>query len=176
MRVTEATADRAARRSGVRRPAGNGRDRDEPIDELDRKIIQQLQVNARIPNTEIARALNVTETTIRNRVSRLLDEELIEIVAVVMPKAHQSTLSTFIALTFEPAHVDAAIADLRDRQEVRWLSRMLAPAQVLTEVFYPDHDALVRFQTEYLAHLPGITRIDSWIVLSAEKASFEWEI
>lgn len=174
--MTEAAIERAARRSGVKRPSGNGRERDESIDELDRKIIQQLQVNARIPNTEIARALNVTETTIRNRVARLLDEELIEIVAVVMPKAHQSTLSTLIALTFEPKHVSAAIDDLRERSEVRWLSRMLAPAQVLTEVFYPDHEALVRFHADYLAHLPGITRVDSWLVLSAEKASFEWEI
>ena len=50
------------------------------LDDLDRGIIQMLQRNARMPNTEIARALSVTETTIRNRVSRLVDEELIEIV------------------------------------------------------------------------------------------------
>src|SRR5215212_3641837 len=57
------------------------------LDELDKRIIRLLQRNARVPNTEIGRELDVTETTIRNRVSRLLDEGLIEIVAVVDPRA-----------------------------------------------------------------------------------------
>jgi DNA-binding Lrp family transcriptional regulator len=173
--VSEAAA-RAAKRAGLRRPQGSNRDKDELLDDLDRKIIQQLQINARVPNTEIARSLNVTETTIRNRVSRLLDEELIEIVAIVTPKAQQSTLSTFMALTIQPAHVEAVIKDLRGRHEVRWLSRMLSPAQVLAEAFFVDHDQLLRFQAEYLASLPGLMTVESWLVLRAEKASFEWEI
>jgi Lrp/AsnC family transcriptional regulator, regulator for asnA, asnC and gidA len=66
------------------------------LDELDKKIIRILQRNARVPNTEIGRALDVTETTIRNRVSRLIDEKLIEIVAVVDPKATDATISAFL--------------------------------------------------------------------------------
>ncbi|MGV9718524.1 hypothetical protein [Rhodococcus pyridinivorans] len=39
------------------------------------------------PNTEIAPALGITETTIRNRGNGLIDEELIEFVAIVTPRA-----------------------------------------------------------------------------------------
>ena len=35
------------------------------IDDLDRRIIKMLQANGRLSNTEVARALDVTETTVR---------------------------------------------------------------------------------------------------------------
>jgi Lrp/AsnC family transcriptional regulator for asnA, asnC and gidA len=62
-------------------------DGDRPLDQLDRDIIRLLQQNGRRSNTEMARTLSVTETTIRNRVTRLVDEELINIVAVPTPRA-----------------------------------------------------------------------------------------
>ena len=173
--MTDATA-RAARRSTPRRAAGPERLRDDVLDELDRRIIRHLQVNARMPNTEIARALQVTETTIRNRVSRLIDEELIEIVAVVTPKAQQVTLSAFMALTVEQARVEEVITVLSGRPEIRFLSRMLAPAQVLAEAFFADSEHLLQFQVEFLSALPGLVSVDSSLVLRVEKASFEWEI
>ncbi len=66
------------------------------LDDLDRGIIRILQRDGRTPNTDVARALDVTETTIRNRVTRLLDDGLIEIVAVPTPKAVGLTMSAII--------------------------------------------------------------------------------
>ena len=45
-----------------------------PVDEVDREIIRLLQRDGRTSNTDIARALEVTETTIRKRIARLIDE------------------------------------------------------------------------------------------------------
>jgi len=53
------------------------------IDEIDAKIITLLKKNGRMPNTEIANRLNLSETAIRKRVKRLLDDEIIQIVAIV---------------------------------------------------------------------------------------------
>src|ERR687890_423198 len=47
-----------------------------PVDEVDREIIRLLQRDGRTSNTDIARALQVTETTIRKRIARLIDEDL----------------------------------------------------------------------------------------------------
>ena len=57
------------------------------VDELDRRIIKMLQANGRLSNTEVARALDVTETTVRKRIAHLLDEKLMTIVAVPSPEA-----------------------------------------------------------------------------------------
>ena len=53
------------------------------IDEIDAQIIHALKQNGRIPNTEIAKQLNVSEAAIRKRLKRLIEEEIIQIVAVV---------------------------------------------------------------------------------------------
>ena len=103
------------------------------LDELDKRIIRLLQRNARVPNTEIGRSLEVTETTIRNRVSRLLDEGLIEIVAVVDPKATEATISTFLLLTVSPPGVHEVAEQIKARAEVRYLSLVLGRGQIIVE-------------------------------------------
>ncbi len=57
-----------------------------PIDDIDAEIINMLKKNGRTPNTEIANILNRSETAIRKRLKRLLDEEIIQVVAVVNQK------------------------------------------------------------------------------------------
>ena len=78
---------------------------DSPIDEMDRRIIRLLQKNGRMPSTEIAREIAVTETTVRHRVNRLIDEGLIQIVAVPTPKAAESNVSAIVGLSVQPPHM-----------------------------------------------------------------------
>ena len=52
------------------------------IDDLDSKIITLLEKNGRIPNTDLAKKLRTSETTVRKRIKRLIDEDLIKVVAV----------------------------------------------------------------------------------------------
>ncbi len=146
------------------------------LDELDKRIIRLLQRNARVPNTEIGRALDVTETTIRNRVSRLLDDKLIEIVAVVNPKAADATISALMLLTVGPPGVDGVAAQMRVRPEVRYLSSVIGRGQIMAEAFFRDPPHLLSFQNEFIAGLPNITGVETWIVVDVHKLSYEWEI
>ena len=49
------------------------------MDKLDIAIIQALQEDARKPYTDIAKTLNVAESTVRNRVARLLDDDTLRL-------------------------------------------------------------------------------------------------
>src|ERR671915_2400793 len=72
-----------------------------PVDEVDREIIRLLQRDGRTSNTDIARALDVTETTIRKRIARLIDEDLVNVVAVPTPRAVGMTLSAIIGISVQ---------------------------------------------------------------------------
>jgi Lrp/AsnC family transcriptional regulator for asnA, asnC and gidA len=146
------------------------------LDEMDKRIVRVLQKNARTPNTEIARALGVTETTIRNRVARLLDEKQIEVVAVVNPDATEATLSAFLEINLHPKDLDAVVDRLRARGEVRYLGLTLGRAQIIIEAFFRDHEHLLEFQTGVVATLPGVTAVETAIVVRVAKFSYEWEI
>ena len=52
------------------------------IDEMDSKIIELLEQNGRMPNTELANILKTSETTVRKRIKRLIDKDFIKVVAV----------------------------------------------------------------------------------------------
>jgi Lrp/AsnC family transcriptional regulator, regulator for asnA, asnC and gidA len=146
------------------------------LDDMDKRIVRVLQKNARTPNTEIARALGVTETTIRNRVARLLDDKQIGVVAVVNPEATEATISAFLEISLHPKNLDAVVDKLRGRGEVRYLGLTLGRAQIIIEAFFRDHEHLLAFQTGVVATLPGVTAVETAIVVRVAKFSYEWEI
>ena len=55
-------------------------------DKTDREIMMILQENARIANTEIAKRLGISEATVRNRIRKLLDNRVIQNIAVINPE------------------------------------------------------------------------------------------
>jgi Lrp/AsnC family transcriptional regulator for asnA, asnC and gidA len=146
------------------------------LDDMDKRIVRVLQKNARTPNTEIARALGVTETTIRNRVARLLDEKQIGVVAVVNPEATEATISAFLEISLHTKNLDAVVEKLRARGEVRYLGLTLGRAQIMIEAFFRDHEHLLAFQTGVVATLPGVTAVETAVVVRVAKFSYEWEI
>jgi len=129
------------RPAGKRRtPADSSQGGSAVLDDMDKQIVRLLQKNARTPNTEIARSLGVTETTIRNRVNRLVEENLIEIVAVVKPSATtDATISAIIHVRVQPRHLQGVATALRGHGEVRYLALTLGEHQIVIEAFFRDH-------------------------------------
>jgi len=55
------------------------------IDTVDSQMIQLLQKDGRISNTAIAKKIGIAESTVRTRLKRLMDENIIQIVAMSNP-------------------------------------------------------------------------------------------
>jgi Lrp/AsnC family transcriptional regulator for asnA, asnC and gidA len=68
------------------------------IDELDRKIILELQEDARKPYKEIAKKLKVSEGTIKNRVGRLVDNGILKLQARVDPFAFPHKIAALVGV------------------------------------------------------------------------------
>ena len=54
-------------------------------DQIDCRMIELLQKDGRISNTDIAKKIGISEATVRTRLNRLIEEEYIQIVAVSNP-------------------------------------------------------------------------------------------
>ena len=63
----------------------NNKSRKKDIDSIDSKMINFLQKDGRLSNTDMAKNLGISEATVRSRLKRLIDEEFIQIVAVSNP-------------------------------------------------------------------------------------------
>jgi Lrp/AsnC family transcriptional regulator, regulator for asnA, asnC and gidA len=157
-------------------PAAPVRARARPVDELDRKIIKMLQTDGRLSNTEIARVLETTETTVRKRIAHLLDERLISIVAVPAPEAAGMNLSAIIGISVELTAMHEVADAIRSYREVRYVGMSAGRYDLMVEAFFTDQEHLLEFVVGKLGRLSGITNLETSIILKVVKFSYEWEI
>jgi Lrp/AsnC family transcriptional regulator for asnA, asnC and gidA len=147
-----------------------------PLDATDREILRVLQRNGRKSNTEIGRALGLTETTIRKRIARLVDEDLVNIVAVPTPRAVGSTLSAISGVSVELTELDRVSQTLAKAPEVRYLGLSTGRYDIILEAFFSDSEHLLAFVSQRLGALPGVSGVETSIVLRVDKFSYEWEL
>lgn len=152
------------------------RDTGATVDATDREIIRLLQRNGRRSNTEIGRILNLTETTIRKRIARLIEERLVNVVAVPTPQAVGMTTSAIIGISVDLGHLDRVSKQLTGLPEIRYLGLSTGRYDIIVEAFFSDHEHLLSFVSEKLGTFPEISQIETSIILRVDKFSYEWEI
>lgn len=146
------------------------------LDRVDRGIIGALQKNGRTTNIELARTLGVSEATIRNRMSRLLSEDLINIVAVPTPRAVGMTVSAIIGISVALPHLQHITDELSQAPEVRYAGLSTGRYDLILEAFFIDHDHLLRFLSDRIGALDGIRQVETSVILRVAKFSYEWEV
>ena len=63
----------------------NSSSKKKSLDAIDCQMIELLQKDGRISNTDIAKEIGLSEATVRTRLNRLIQDEVIQIVAVSNP-------------------------------------------------------------------------------------------
>jgi Lrp/AsnC family transcriptional regulator, regulator for asnA, asnC and gidA len=146
------------------------------VDDIDREIIRLLQRDGRSSNTEIGRALGLTETTIRKRIARLVNEALVSIVAVPTPDAVGMTTSAIIGISVQLQHIRSVSDQLVAQPEVRYVGVSTGRYDLIVEAFFSDHEHLLDFVSTRLGAMPGVTAVETSLILKVAKFSYEWEI
>jgi Lrp/AsnC family transcriptional regulator, regulator for asnA, asnC and gidA len=153
-----------------------GRARGQALDEIDRRVIRILQTDGRRPNTEIARDLHVSETTIRKRVSQLVSQGLINIVAVPTPRAVGLNLSAIIGISVTLPKLKDISEELKRQKEVRYVGVSTGRYDIIVEAFFLDQQHFLDFISNKLGRMDGITSLETSMILDVVKFSYEWEI
>lgn len=156
---------------------GRGTGRGQPVvDETDREILRILQRDGRTPNVEIARQVGITETTVRKRIGAMRDRDYIEIVAIPTPRVAGLNVSAIIGITVQPAHQRELAHHLTELSEVRYVGVAAGRFNIMIEAFFRDNEHFSQFTGTTLAELPGITAIESNLILQIEKYSYDWDM
>jgi Lrp/AsnC family transcriptional regulator for asnA, asnC and gidA len=144
------------------------------LDELDFRIIGQLQDDGRKPTAEIARALGVPRTTVARRVERLVRDKIITVGAFAHGPKIGLPVQAMILLQVAPNQYDAVVSAIVALDEVRWVGILSGPFDLLIEAMLPSNEALRRLLLEKLARIAGITRMQTAQVLEVAKIAFDW--
>ncbi len=146
------------------------------LDETDREILRILQRDGRTSNSQIARDLGITETTVRKRIASMRERELMEIVAVPTPRVAGYNVSAIIGLSVALHSLREISESLVTLPEVRYCGLSTGRFDVIIEAFFYDNEHLLQFTTDVLGALPGVTDVETSLILKIEKFSYEWEL
>jgi Lrp/AsnC family transcriptional regulator for asnA, asnC and gidA len=159
-----------------RHPAENGNGNGSPplgqLDELDRGIIAQLQVDGRRSYRAVARELGVAEGTVRTRATRLQDEGILRILALADPFRLGYAVQASVLIRVTPAAHERTAEALASWPEVMYLSSCAGSADLYMHVVCRDHDDLWRLLGERLGALDGVLGTETLMELWVHKARY----
>jgi Lrp/AsnC family transcriptional regulator for asnA, asnC and gidA len=144
------------------------------LDDIDRTIIAYLQYDGRTPYTQIAEEIEITETTVRRRVKRLIDEGLMQIVAVVEPQNMGIEEAAMIGISVQANLISSIADEIAQLPEVTYLFQAAGEYDLIAEVFCKDRDHFVSFLNDKLQQIDGIERTQSFMILKLHKLSYRW--
>jgi Lrp/AsnC family transcriptional regulator for asnA, asnC and gidA len=139
------------------------------MDHLDIAIIQTLQDDARKPYTDIAKTLGVAESTIRNRVARLLADDTLRLRATFDYLKLGFGAPAFLNITVQPGFIDDVAAALIAIPEVSYLVATSGEAHLMVELMCRNHHHLMDLVSQQICKIPGVTHTAITMILRTYK-------
>jgi Lrp/AsnC family transcriptional regulator for asnA, asnC and gidA len=144
------------------------------LDATDRAIIGHLQVDGRMPFTEIAAKLAISEGTVRHRVKRLTDSGVLQVVGIVEPQLLDWNAAGMIGVGVRPGMIEETAAEIAQFPEVTYLFMASGGYDLFVEVYCKNREHFVNFLNSQLQQVPGVQRTDTFMILKMYKLSYQW--
>jgi DNA-binding Lrp family transcriptional regulator len=146
-----------------------------PMDEMDAGLIEALATDGRQSNRQIARQLGVSEGTIRSRLRRLEEANLVRVVAVT----NRAVLGDIGSIAFIGVRVNGPAADdvaeaLAALPEVYMVNVTVGNYDLMLSVVTRDRAELAAFTTDRLPSIPGVRSAEVLDVTQATKNTYRW--
>ncbi|HEY2299151.1 MAG TPA: Lrp/AsnC family transcriptional regulator [Jatrophihabitans sp.] len=142
-------------------------------DDVSRAIIEQLQADGRRSYAAIGQAVGLSEAAVRQRVQKLIDSGVMQIVAVTDPMQVGFARQAMVGIAVN-GDVETVANKLAKIPEVDYLVVTAGSWDILAEVVVQDDDHLLRVVNRDIRSLDGIERTESWLYLKLAKQTYNW--
>lgn len=141
-------------------------------DGVDQHILSILEVNGRATNREIAESVGVSEGTVRNRIERLIRDDVLRIVGVTNPARLGLNTAAVISISAELSRITDIAERIAEAEGVVYVGYTTGNADIIVLAFFPSNDELTDFMTQSLAAIPGILKAETNIILKPVRSMF----
>jgi Lrp/AsnC family transcriptional regulator for asnA, asnC and gidA len=143
------------------------------LDDVSKAIIEQLQQDGRRPYAAIGKAVGLSEAAVRQRVQRLLESGVMQIVAVTDPLTVGFPRAAMIGIRVE-GDMEAAATALEAMAEVDYVVITAGAYDILVEVVCEDDDHLLDVINKRIRAIPGVRHTESFVYLKLRKQIYTW--
>ncbi|HPX56762.1 MAG TPA: Lrp/AsnC family transcriptional regulator [Syntrophales bacterium] len=144
------------------------------IDDLDAKIITILQSDGRISNTEIGKLLGVSEATIRGRIKRLIDDEIIQIVAVSNPLKLGFEITGDLYISVDMTKMENVISSISQFKELWYIVATTGRSDLNAEFVVKNLEELHDLVYNRLSHIDGVQKVEIDVIMKYVKRRYDF--
>ncbi len=143
------------------------------VDDVGKRLIEELQQDGRRSYAALAKTVGLSEAAVRQRVQRMVDSGLMQVVAVTDPLQVGFHRQAMIGLRVEGDLVRVA-DELAKIDEVDYVVVTAGSFDILLELVCEDDDHLLRVLSERIRVLPGVRASETFVYLKLAKQTYAW--
>ncbi|MFI1293989.1 Lrp/AsnC family transcriptional regulator [Streptomyces sp. NPDC020792] len=145
------------------------------MDDIDRAILRELQVDGRIPYAELGPKVGLSPSAARHRLQRLIDTKTVQIVGVTDPMTMGQQTVALLGLRVESD--SRAVADeLSRHDEVVYTVLTSGRYDLFAEVVRSRPGDLLGFINDVVRTIEGVTSVETFPYFAIHTHRFLWEV
>jgi Lrp/AsnC family transcriptional regulator for asnA, asnC and gidA len=145
------------------------------LDDLDRAILRLLREDGRRSNAAIARAVGVSQPTVRQRIDRLVGSGVAHVTVRINPAAIGYPVDAVVDIKVSGRNLRSVGEQIAAMENVSYVGYLSGLHDIQVEAFLRDTDDLFRFVTEELMPIEGVASVETSMVMRTEKFNYKWE-
>lgn len=146
-------------------------------DEIDMAILTNLQKDSTLTNAELAKQVGLSPSACLGRTKRLKETGIIkQFIAIVDEQKIGLEVVTFVFVSLEPhdrATTEAFLDNIRKIPQVMECYNISGIHDYLLKIVAPSINAYRNFVIDTLIEVPGVGKVETSVVLSSEKLSYQ---
>ena len=147
------------------------------IDNTDKKIINLLMEDGRMPASEMARRIGgISERVIRYRIDRIVKEGYIKISAITNPKSLGYLVTADVFLEVESGAIIDVAKKASEYDCVSYVAYSIGESDISIQVVGHDTTEVYQFVTNVIGKIPGVRKTTTSIVPLVLKDVYQWRI
>ena len=145
------------------------------LDAVDKELIRALQTDGRMSYADLASRVGLSAPAVRQRVQRLTDSGVLQIVAVTDPLKLGLPVMALVGVA-----VDGDIRETADRiatiAEVIYVVVTAGAYDMFVEVVCRDTDTLFTVVNDHIKSIPGVRVAESFVYFDIHTHRFTWDV
>jgi Lrp/AsnC family transcriptional regulator for asnA, asnC and gidA len=145
------------------------------LDEISKAIIEQLQLDGRRSCAAIGKEVGLSEAAVRQRMQRLMDRGVMQVVAVTDPLEMGFARQAMVGIRVD-GPVEKVATEVAALDEVDYVVITAGSYDLLAEVVAESDDRLLEIVSGHIRTIAGVAHTETFMYLRLEKQTYAWGV
>ncbi|MBW3093519.1 Lrp/AsnC family transcriptional regulator [Bifidobacterium sp. 82T10] len=145
------------------------------MDATNKRIIALLQEDGRRSYVSIGKEIGLSEAAVRLRVQRMLDDGIMQIVAVTNPMDMGFRRQAMVGITVD-GDIEYVANELKEIAHIDYIIITAGRFDILAEIFAEDDESMLELVNRHIRKIDGIARTELFTYMRLESQRYDWGV